>query len=174
MAQRSYDAATDPFASVFQTLRTSLTAQVTHAQHNAICNTSRAATAPVPLSVWPRGSSNISCSLGTLPVPADAFLGLLAQSDPGVRAALLSEQTQCVGASSYSTTRIQELRRKRKLIQKQRQMRMQELQQQQQAIACDCNHVARQAHANATRYTQFARQSYERSSQRLQVNATWS
>lgn len=171
MAERTCGAAADPLASVFLALRTSLTAQVSQAQHNATRDTSHVAKAPVPLNVWPRGSSSSSRSLYTS--AADTFLGVLAQSDPNVRAALLSEQTQPGEAGSCSTERIQELRRRRKTIQKRRQARIQELQQQRQAVACDCDHVVRQAQVNATRYTQFARQSYERSSQRLQVNASY-
>lgn len=160
MARRGFEA--DPFASVFQALRTSLTAQVVHAQHNASSGKGRAAAtaaAPIPLNAWPR-SSDSDIRLPHTLAAADAFLGSMAQSDMNVRA-VLHHQVQS-GA-------IQELRRKRKQTQKKRQVHIRELQQQQQAIACDCDHVIRQAQVNAIKYAQFASQSHERSSQRLQV-----
>lgn len=184
-ATRDTAAATgDPFASVFQVLRSSLAAQVAQTQRAGDPSTNRTTTQCAneertsPLNAWPHSVSSEQTHLShyhrryreaeSVSSTTDAFLSILAARHPNVKASLLESVHH---ERSYSSARIQALRSKRKQARVQRKARMQEWQQQKHAMARDCAHVVQQVETNETMYTQFATQAVEDARARLQVRA---
>ncbi|KAF1330372.1 hypothetical protein FI667_g5136, partial [Globisporangium splendens] len=140
--------AMDPFDSFFQALRGSLEAQV--AASTAVEFSSEQ---PVPLNRWPSEASTrfknrdedaIQERCGSA---ADTFVSVLAAQHPSMKASLLQS------AKSYSSSRIQELRRRRRHMRRQRAMRIDQLQQQKRAVEHECKHAVLKV--TATQYYQF-------------------